>query len=515
MPAIRSPVPLTLLFGLPAATRHGHPAGPVATRFKQPLPCAVPVGGAGALVPSRYNLDLTDGRAVYNTTTGAFLELTTPERQVLQDAAAGVAVRAEDAPRLHGAGFLLDRRIDEVDAVRRAFRTATSLRYAPQLAIAPTMDCNFGCDYCFETHTRTAMNETTQDALARFAARLLDTAGSGPDLGITWFGGEPLMAMGVIEGLTAKLRPLIDQGRATTYTAKVITNGYLLTPNILDRLLAVGVRQIQVTIDGPRAVHDIRRSLVGSGRGTFERIVSNVRHAADRVRVVVRINVDRDNAGSVRTLMTELDGVGLLPAVHVDLARVEAFATTAIGPHQLSAQEFAAWREELHRWAHDRGWTLAEPEVSPNLTGVCQVDSVNSFVVDPRGRLFKCWAELGTSARPVGDLTDPQTWPQGPAGDLAARDPFDDEVCLTCQLLPLCLGSCPKTRAVGRDLGMPECPPFRHHIRERILRQHRPGQARPGPVTNDLGDSADSAVAPQKAWPPSPPPGKSFVVRIS
>jgi uncharacterized protein len=155
------------------------------------------------------------------------------------------------------------------------------------------------------------------------------------------------------------------------------------------------------------------------------------------------------------------------------VARVEAFSASAVGPDLFTAREYAIWRAGLQAWAAERGWVLASGKLGPSLTGVCQVDSMNSFVVDHIGRLFKCWAELGTSASPVGVVGDQDSWPAGAVGDLATRDPFDDSECLSCCLLPMCLGgSCPKTRQLGRQLDAPECPPFRHDIRERIVQRH-------------------------------------------
>ncbi|MFI1212579.1 radical SAM protein [Streptomyces sp. NPDC020802] len=402
---------------------------------------------------------------MYNTSTGNYVVLTATERRALDAAMAGEVVAITDAARLYESGLLLDPTIDEVESVRRAFRFATGSRYSPHLTIAPTMDCNFGCDYCFESHVRGAMSDQVQAGLVDFAGALLASAGEEPDLSVTWFGGEPLMAMSVISRLSELFLALVDSGQAKSYVADIITNGHGLSATVLERLRRADVRQIQVTIDGPKSIHDSRRYLKASGGGSFDRIVENLRRAVEHFRVVVRVNVDRTNADTIEELFLQLDRTGLLPAVLVDPARVEAFSTDHRAFSAVfTAAEFAAWRSELQEWAAVRGWTLAPTPVGPNLTGVCQVDSINSFVVDPVGQLFKCWAELGTTASPVGTIADRTSWPTKSVGSLATRDPFDDPGCVSCLLLPMCLGGCPKTREIGRTVESSECPPFRHNI---------------------------------------------------
>ena len=62
----------------------------------------------------------------------------------------------------------------------------------------------------------------------------------------------------------------------------IITNGLLLTPEVVDRLLPFGLSGVKITLDGDRDTHNRMRPLRG-GQGTFDRIIENIRRVAGRV----------------------------------------------------------------------------------------------------------------------------------------------------------------------------------------------------------------------------------------
>ena len=59
----------------------------------------------------------------------------------------------------------------------------------------------------------------------------------------------------------------------------IITNGLLLTPEIVDRLTPFGLNGVKITLDGDRDTHNRMRPLRG-GQGTFDKIVDNIRQVA-------------------------------------------------------------------------------------------------------------------------------------------------------------------------------------------------------------------------------------------
>lgn len=429
----------------------------------------MPHGERTAIKPSRYTIvvgQAVDTMTLYNTSTGNYLPLSASLREVWERADSLEALQAagSEALKLYAAGFFVEADLDEVSAIQTAWQLTRGIRARPKLTIAPTIDCNFGCAYCFETHKRGAMTERTQAALLRFIDSVMLSELSDRALSVSWFGGEPLLAKPVIRALSVQLAERLQDGRLSAYDANIITNGFLLDAETAIELRSLGVDDAQVTLDGAREVHDRRRHLKVRGGATFDRITQNLLGVVDHLNVNIRVNTDRTNASSIVTLCEELEAMGLLQRLRVNIAPVDPFREGEQGSENLlSPEEFADLEMALRETGRARGWPITASAPSPSITGVCQVDHSNAFVVAPSGELMKCWAELGNKPHVVAHLHDEASWTRIQPTALTERDPFDDEECVQCQVLPLCMGSCPLLRHGHRATGTKRCPSWKHH----------------------------------------------------
>ncbi len=92
------------------------------------------------------------------------------------------------------------------------------------------------------------------------------------------------------------------QARGVTMFASIITNGLLLTPDVVDRMLPFGLNGIKITLDGDRDTHNRMRPLRG-GQGTFDRIIENIRRVAGRCRIAIGGNFDESSVDSFPALL--------------------------------------------------------------------------------------------------------------------------------------------------------------------------------------------------------------------
>ena len=186
------------------------------------------------------------------------------------------------------------------DAAQHAFDTE-----ALELTILPTERCNLSCSYCYETFELGKMRPLVVEAVQRLIRR------RGPHLRhlqVDWFGGEPLLAMDVIEAIAGTAHTAAQENPHLDYTGSATTNGVLLTESVARRLSNVGVRLLHVSLDGPAEAHDETR-IDRKGRGTFAKLHANLEAIRDSdvdVKVKLRVHVTPRNHKMLPEFVDEL-----------------------------------------------------------------------------------------------------------------------------------------------------------------------------------------------------------------
>src|SRR5256714_2834329 len=144
---------------------------------------------------------------------------------------------------------------------------------------------------------------------------------------LTFFGGEPLLNLPVMYDL-AERTWRATQARGISMVVNVITNGLLLSPEVVDHLEPYGLSGIKITLDGDRDTHNRMRPLRG-GQGTFDRIIENIRRVAGRVRIAIGGNFDASSAASYPALLQflseqdfaeQLVNVNFKPVIRTEVA---------------------------------------------------------------------------------------------------------------------------------------------------------------------------------------------------
>ena len=356
---------------------------------------------------------------------------------------------------------------DERAALESMGRAACASAREIRLTICPTMGCNFDCPYCFEDHRRGEMQAEVQDDVVALAERMINASGS-KNIRVTWFGGEPLLAPRIIESLSERLLALTEE-HGGTYHAGIITNGYLLTQDIVDMLWRCKVDGCQITIDGLGSAHDATRHLAGGG-ATFDRITANLRNLKIPFKINIRHNVHEGNRNEVDALKQFIE----------DLAK-ESGNNLFYYPAPVSGSPVADERGKQVNLlcssnASEIGIRQEARRFQPGRGHYCGANTLFTVGIDENGSLFKCWESAGVDGLSFGNAhdwnpTDPLNTASNPDNltkYLNTALPTADEECRQCVWLPLCVGGCPHRRLFyGRA-----CIPFRDQPERYVLALH-------------------------------------------
>jgi len=352
-------------------------------------------------------------------------------------------------------GFFVDDPEAERAAVTARFNVRKNTRDHLGLTIAPTDACNFACPYCYEHLNHRRMSEEMQRRVASFIEEEL-AAGKYQSMHVTWYGGEPLLpeSLRAITFLSERIMAACA-ARSITYSANIISNGYLLTRKTAARLAALNVGLMQVTLDGPRLRHDQTR-ILKNGAGTFDRILSNIKTCLDLMRFSIRMNVSADNRENVADLKRVLQEEGILAdrkRTTFYVSPVRSYTTTCQNGVCLSNEAFYRLQLDLLKTGINADGFAVVEEFPVAKESICTAVGADSFVIGPDGDLYKCWLDLGRREFSVGCVGN---------GGLELNDritrwhdfrPFDQISCASCIMLPICMGGCPELnmRSSGRE----------------------------------------------------------------
>jgi len=286
-----------------------------------------------------------------------------------------------------------------------------------RLIVNPTERCNLRCAYCYETFALGKMSRPVIDGVLNLARRR--TAKGLKTLRLEFFGGEPLAAWDVVATLAGGLSEICRVDGAAMSGA-MTTNGVLLTRPRLDRLVAYGVREFQITLDGPQPIHDSRRR-DPRGEGSFAavwRTLETLKAAPHPLGVVLRLHFDPT------TFPLLIGDGGFVRAVAKALIAGDARFSAHFhalgrwgGPNDADTPVFASAREDGAAIDALVGEALAAgcaPEqivqyrrdaaLGESGHAICYAARANAFVIRSDGRVAKCTVAFEDDRNTVGRL---------------------------------------------------------------------------------------------------------------
>ncbi|WP_397540093.1 radical SAM protein [Rummeliibacillus pycnus] len=424
-------------------------------------------------VPSKFNaLSKTDdgGVILYNSYTGAIVDFSEEEKAEVMGSLkrTGAAALDSDVKKaLFDNGFIVPGNVDEM---KRAEYLHQSMHRTDMLhlILMTTEQCNFRCTYCYETFARGKMTDDTKSGVK---ALVKEQANTLNNLHISWFGGEPLLELGIIEELSNSFMAEAKENKID-YSADIVTNGFFLTREVLEKLLSWEVRQYMVTIDGVQAVHDSRRHMAG-GQGTFERIIENlkaVKESTGQFDMTIRVNFDEDNLEETGELIEFLKehfaddkrfGVFFRPVGRWGGEHNDEIPTCT----HITANK-KIW--EFTETAMDKGISMSNMVTGSMMptASVCYAAKPNAMVIGSDGQLYKCTTVLDEEVNKVGHINADGTMDldYDKIASWVMSGEETDSVCQSCFYRPACQGNhCPWYRVVS---GERPCPSEKKNIKK-------------------------------------------------
>ena len=289
--------------------------------------------------------------------------------------------------------------------------------------ILPTTGCNARCFYCYEKGT-TPITMTTETA-SKVVRYILAHHGE-EKVSLSWFGGEPLYNVRVIDQICSELKE-----RDVTFKSKMISNGYLFDADMVRRAKDLWqLKNVQITLDGREQIYNRVKRYIYGDVNAFERVLANMRLLMDAgIFVSVRLNVDQHNIEEMLQLVPFLN------------ERFGANKNLTIYSHELfgerTPEESAALYEQrmkLEQLIAECGYKRRRELQKDIKLNHCMADNDNNVIISPSGFLGKCehyidrefFGHIDSEEKDVETLRKFKEHPE------------ETEACATCPYYPQC-----------------------------------------------------------------------------
>lgn len=307
-----------------------------------------------------------------------------------------------------------------------------------ELIIAPTTACNFACPYCFEgqKENHRISNETIKNLVS-----FINSYEIVKHLNITWYGGEPLLAFKEIKTIIDRIN---KNCHAKIASQSIVTNGYLLTGEVMNFMFENKFDHMQVTLDGKEERHNKTRYLKANHKPTFSHILKNIHCFIEKMptnfKIDIRVNINKNNIHDFSYLYHHFkqcynnNNIRIYPG----FIREEGKKSAQMCYKSL----FGPSRYEFYKTIETEGVPVDYFPHKESHKG-CMACRNNSFIVGPAGELYKCWNDFNNPDKIVGFIHEEKLRkPSLICQYLHDTSIFNDLRCKECMLFPVCDGGC-------------------------------------------------------------------------
>lgn len=374
---------------------------------------------------------------IFNTFSGAIILLDDENKKKFDDLSDdNISNDSEFIENLVGQGILVDNKYDEkqlIDAsrARRVFNERSAY-----LRILTTTACNARCEYCYEKGFKIeTMTLETANKLVDYILKL-------PRMDkfyIHWFGGEPLLNENIIDLVMKKVYNFLKK-QGTEIYVYFTSNGSLLNKKMAKKAKKLWhANRFQITIDdiGDK-YNDVKKYI--NKKYNYDVVIKNIQYLLEQeIQTIIRINYMPTEVEKVKRVIDELSE-RFKAYCKNQLLVFDAAPIFEMKSNSCSSCERVYNMSEPAKYLIGKG--LANEDDALNIKfkgGQCYACHQGSFVVDPKGNLYKCTVTIKDKDAIVGNIF---------SGIDRNKYYFKwvdfnlSEQCNECTFLPLCQGGC-------------------------------------------------------------------------
>lgn len=395
---------------------------------------------------SFYNIDIEyqNGVILYNSLTDSILAVSFKDYSIIETLMEYLPIFQKEYPSLYAsfkkAGFIIPENFDELAYIKFENKRRIFMDRNYHLTINPTLDCNVKCWYCSVVyagaqHYKKSMEDEIIQGLNLHIKQLLRNK-EAKSLLLDWFGGEPLMYFDEV------IKKISDSALQTAIKEKIpfhqqiTTNGTLLNQERIKYMKDANFTFFQISMDG----NEHRQNLIKrytNRKGTYQDVIHNINMICEiipQAKICLRINYDAQTLKNVIDIADDLSE-NSRNNITIDFQRIWQIPCT---------DEMRGLLKSNITKFQEKGFKTMFWGYKPLNFKVCYADSINHYVINYDGKIFKCTARDYSDKFMIGELqpTGNIKWNNTVLCKMFDKLSFENKRCEKCKLLPLCMGPC-------------------------------------------------------------------------
>lgn len=280
-----------------------------------------------------------------------------------------------------------------------------------------TTECNLRCRYCYEAKQNgetpspntPSLSRTDASEVVSFLVRVCPTVDS-----LMFFGGEPLLRFSLLQAIVRLVEAERRSGSLRVGSYGIITNGTLLTQDMVDFLSEYGF-SVTVSCDGSQQIHD-RWRVDRDGRGTWRQVrtaIDLLQRSGVQYGIEATLTPEHIEEGYTPSGLTDLFASWGCHHPHIthvqtdqgwsssDAARLaESFAIAA------SENIAAIERGELDRVRLFSRFGMMLKALVGRQSSPLRCPAANEITFGPKGEIYPCFMFSGYPETIMGNIAD-------------------------------------------------------------------------------------------------------------
>ena len=405
---------------------------------------------------SFYNLKVLykDYILYYNSLSDIIIPFTIDEYNVIEELLTNLDEFKKEYPvlykEMYNRGFIIDEKFNELSFIKLQNNRViySSNRY--HIIINPTLDCNLKCWYCSTEYAKAIhsgrMNDDIILRTKKHLKKIIEEE-RVKELHLDWFGGEPLLYFDeVINPIASFVKNLLTKN--IKYTQHITTNATLLTDERIHLMKDLGFTSFQIPIDGNEHRHN-KIKFYSDKTGCYKHIINNINKITEfipDVKIILRINYDQQTLKNILDITKDLSD-DCKKTLLIDFQKVWQIP---------NREEEKKLLKEVKKEFNDLGYDTTFWAFVPKRYHRCYADRYNNYAINYDGRIFKCTARDYADDKVIGTLKQEGDidWNYQLLGELFDKSTFENEKCLICKKLPICMGPCITSNFEARKKGI-------------------------------------------------------------